>query len=286
VARIFADRNQVAGPPLRCNRAGNVTNDGIHSYSYDAEGRIIQVDAGQTALYYYDGFGHRVRKIAGGVTRDFLYDLAGHIYQEVDGTIAAKTDLYTPGGFHLGSYADGTTYFSHANWLGTELLRTGPTGSVLWSCSGSLPFGDGASCSGNVGSYVNGISGLRLDFETGLAAAAYRDYSATSGRWLTPDPAGLAAVDPSNPQTWNRYAYVTNNPVNFTDPLGLGCSAKFIGPCPADRQPGAPDGPGDPTYDFSWMPPSSRGPYYTVSEYKDKLGDRRDVPRFLASKNR
>jgi RHS repeat-associated protein len=115
----------------------------------------------------------------------------------------------------------GPPNFSHANWLGTELLRTGPTGSVLRSCIGSLPFGDGESCSGNVGSYVNGISGLWLDDETSLAAAAYRNYSATSGRWLTPDPAGLAAADPGSPQSWNRYGYVNNSPLSFTDPLGL-----------------------------------------------------------------
>jgi len=40
------------------------------------------------------------------------------------------------------------------------------------------------------------------------------------GRWVSPDPAGLAAVDPTNPQTWNRYAYVSNNPLTSTDPNG------------------------------------------------------------------
>ena len=43
------------------------------------------------------------------------------------------------------------------------------------------------------------------------------------GRWLQPDPARLNAVDLSNPQTWNRYAYVMNNPLSFIDPTGLAC---------------------------------------------------------------
>ena len=54
-----------------------------------------------------------------------------------------------------------------------------------------------------------------------LYHADNRQQSPTQGCWLTPEPAGLAAVDPSNPQTWNRYAYVNNNPVSFTDPTGL-----------------------------------------------------------------
>ena len=38
---------------------------------------------------------------------------------------------------------------------------------------------------------------------------------------MTPDPAGMAAANPTNPQSWNRYAYVMNNPLGYVDPLGL-----------------------------------------------------------------
>jgi RHS repeat-associated protein len=50
-----------------------------------------------------------------------------------------------------------------------------------------------------------------------------REYNEHTGQWMSPDPAGLAAVDMSNPQTWNMYAYVNNNPVSFADPTGLDC---------------------------------------------------------------
>ena len=46
------------------------------------------------------------------------------------------------------------------------------------------------------------------------------------GRWLSPDLAGMAAADPTNPQSWNMYAYVLNNPESNIDPSGLsGCNA-------------------------------------------------------------
>ena len=60
--------------------------------------------------------------------------------------------------------------------------------------------------------------------ETGtLDDFMYRRYSPTQGRWISPDPAGLAAVNLGNPQSWNRYAYVQNMPLNSVDPLGLYC---------------------------------------------------------------
>src|SRR5689334_20496991 len=40
----------------------------------------------------------------------------------------------------------------------------------------------------------------------------FRQYDPRQGRWISPDPAGLAAADPTNPQSWNRYAYALNDP--------------------------------------------------------------------------
>ena len=42
-----------------------------------------------------------------------------------------------------------------------------------------------------------------------------------SGRWLSPDPGGVKVVHLDDPQTWNMYAYVRNNPTTLTDPTGL-----------------------------------------------------------------
>jgi RHS repeat-associated protein len=63
------------------------------------------------------------------------------------------------------------------------------------------------------------------------------------GRWLSPDPGGLEAVNLDDPQTWNMYAYVRNNPTTLTDPTGLqsnspgdprNCSVSGEAPCLAD----------------------------------------------------
>jgi uncharacterized protein RhaS with RHS repeats len=44
-----------------------------------------------------------------------------------------------------------------------------------------------------------------------------RSYDAEVGRFISPDP---APGDPASPQSWNRYAYVGNNPLRYTDPTG------------------------------------------------------------------
>jgi len=45
-------------------------------------------------------------------------------------------------------------------------------------------------------------------------------YGNSHGRFTSPDPT-LLSVNAYNPQSWNRYTYVLNNPYLYTDPLGL-----------------------------------------------------------------
>ncbi|MCC7157241.1 MAG: RHS repeat-associated core domain-containing protein [Bryobacterales bacterium] len=47
-----------------------------------------------------------------------------------------------------------------------------------------------------------------------------RYYSATTGRFLSPDPY-QASGGPADPGSWNRYSYVQGDPVNWFDPSGL-----------------------------------------------------------------
>jgi RHS repeat-associated protein len=142
-----------------------------------------------------------------------------------------RGELYA-GGWHIATYTWGTTHFNHADWLGNVRVRTNPAGAISNSYS-NLPFGDcltelsGAPCNGSVGSTPAHFTDQDRDDESELDHFLFRQYSSVQGRWMSPDPASLAAVDPTNPQTWNRYAYVGNDPIGLVDPLGL-CPAPGV----------------------------------------------------------
>jgi RHS repeat-associated protein len=66
------------------------------------------------------------------------------------------------------------------------------------------------------------IRGIKeRDAETGLDCFGFRYYSGAQGRWTSPD-APFADQHPENPQSWNLYGYVRNNPLNSIDPDGRG----------------------------------------------------------------
>jgi RHS repeat-associated protein len=115
--------------------------------------------------------------------------------------------------------------------LGTPRMVLDQTGSLAGMTRHDyLPFGEELpSYLGNrsaAGGYLvdDGVrqkfTSKERDDETGLDYFLNRYYVSTQGRFTSPDPTLLSAHG-VNPQTWNRYSYVTNRPLGFIDPLGL-----------------------------------------------------------------
>jgi RHS repeat-associated protein len=115
----------------------------------------------------------------------------------------------------------GLNEYEHADYLGSLRLATTPARGYVSSLA-YAPFGEQYSAVDQGG--AEGFAGGGVGFAFDDYGFPFRDYSA-KGRWTSPDPAGLVAVDPTNPQSLNRYAYVLNNPLANTDPTGLegGC---------------------------------------------------------------
>jgi RHS repeat-associated protein len=140
--------NRLLGAPFQYDAAGNMIHDASHSYTYDAENRLIQVDGGATATYYYDPSGRRVAKTTGGATLNYVYDLAGNPLFETQGSSWTTAYIYFVGALHA-QYKNNTTYFLHRDHLGsTRLVTAIPTVDVRFtndSCSacGGNPVGGG-----------------------------------------------------------------------------------------------------------------------------------------------
>jgi RHS repeat-associated protein len=141
--------------------------------------------------------------------------------------------VYIPGGQ--------PAYYRHADWLGSSRLATTPSSppaNHLYFDGAYAPFGEDYA---KTGTTDPDFTGQNQDTVQGLYDFMYREYHPVQGRWISPDPAGLAAVSLANPQSWNRYAYVTNRATVLIDPLGL-CDA-FIcvdvwAPYPDNPNPG------------------------------------------------
>ncbi len=64
------------------------------------------------------------------------------------------------------------------------------------------------------------FTGKERDAESGLDDFEARYFSSSLGRFGSPDPNNAGAIN-EDPQTWNGYSYVRNNPLRYTDPDGL-----------------------------------------------------------------
>jgi RHS repeat-associated protein len=99
-------------------------------------------------------------------------------------------------------------------------VQTDELGVVEQTCS-SLPFGDGLSCTGSITFPTeHHFTGKERDSESGNDYFGARYYASSLGRFMSPDPIIMNDLRMINPQRWNKYAYVINNPLILTDPTG------------------------------------------------------------------
>jgi RHS repeat-associated protein len=196
--------------------AGNLITAPNQTFTYDAENRQASYNGGNTlnggGTFAYDGDGKRVKKIASSGTTIFVYDASGQM-------VAEYTDNTLPG-------SGGTSYLT-ADTLGTPRIITGADGSVK-ARHDYQPFGEEIGLVGGrtepqgyvVDNVKQKFTAKDRDNETGLDYFGARYYANAQGRFTSPDEL-LNSGRLESPQTWNRYAYVLNNPLAYTDPTGF-----------------------------------------------------------------
>jgi len=114
----------------------------------------------------------------------------------------------------IGKFASGVTQYFLNDRLSVRLMLD-TSGNVLGR-QGHLPFGEDFGVSGSQDKHH--FTSYEGDAEGGTDYAVNRQYSQVAGRFMRVDQ---KAGSLSNPQSFDRYAYVTNDPIRFTDPSGL-----------------------------------------------------------------
>ena len=201
---------------------------GKTTLSFDQLGRLrgVTPPSGQAITYLVDADGRRIgREVGGKLIAGYLYDPAGQVIAQTDGTGAIVEQFGYDDLGHLALIQRGST---------SERVVTDPNGSprlVIDASSGRIvdaiaydPWGRITSESAP-GTLPFGFGGGLADPDTGLVHFGARDYDPATGRWTASDPIKFAGGDP------NLYRYSGDDPVNRTDPSGTasGCFDPWCG---------------------------------------------------------
>ena len=109
-------------------------------------------------------------------------------------------------------------YYLHNNHLGSNSVMSTMNGTEV-STTRYLPFGGYRTETTGIGNSLTdqGFTGHKENRDIGLIYMNARFYVPNTNRWLSPDS---IVPDPTNPQSFNRYSYVENRPLNLHDPSG------------------------------------------------------------------
>jgi RHS repeat-associated protein len=147
---------------------------------------------------------------------------AGQVLAETDGSGNPQQDYIYLNGAMI-ARSDVThghprlDYYYIHDHLGSTRMITNPVGTVCYDAD-YFPYGSEQATPTNNCAQNYKFTGKERDSESGLDNFGARYNASTMGRFMTPDPLGGSLA---NPQSLNKYTYVLNNPLRYTDPTGL-----------------------------------------------------------------
>ncbi len=154
---------------------GNVTNDTLHGYAWDADSKARTVDGVNLT---YDAAGHMVEQQRGSSYVQVVYGPQGNKFALMNGQTLVKAFVPLPGGATAVYNWSGLTYYRHADHLGSSRLASAAAGTAATGGAGS------AVASGSEQSVGSGSSP-----GTGSVTVNGSEQSVT-----TPDTPGTGAV--------------------------------------------------------------------------------------------
>ena len=248
LTRATGGVTQTSTYPSTSNKVSSITNSpATRSFTYDANGNSTADDrssgpdlgfaysnrnrnkqalvtGGVTANYLYNALGQRaVKSIASGSTTHYQYDQSGHLIAESDGATGAMIREYVwlepgqPAGRPLVQVEPANTlYYIHTDHLDTPQKITNAAHAIVWDRQ-QQPFGEQTSLTGTITSSLR-FPGQQFDAESALNYNMMRDYDPTLGRYIEPDPIGLAG---GSIASMGLYGYANQNALKYMDPWGL-----------------------------------------------------------------
>jgi RHS repeat-associated protein len=207
--RISSVNNNGQNYSYTYDAAGNVTSDGSgNTYTYDAENRLVSVGGSASIQNLYDFKNRRVTNTEGGATTHYIWQ-GNQVLAEMNGSNGSPSIDYILFGnrFIAAVQANGVVGYLLSDRL-SERLNLSPTGSVQ-GVMATLPFGEDFAESGTQEKHH--FTTYDRDATTGLDYSVNRFYGPITGRFLSCDRYSKSASS-ANPQTWNRYSYVANDP--------------------------------------------------------------------------
>jgi len=199
---------------------GNLTNDLGQTFTYDATGQQATASYGGYSLTQnYDGDGLRVKKNDNGTITYYLRStvLGGEVVAEMNST-GGWTRGYVYAGSQLLAVQQAGVYWMHQDPVTKSKRVTNSAGAIV-STIEIDPWGADTARSNNVAFQPKKFTSYDRD-GNGSDEAMFRRYNRWQSRFDQPDP-HEGSYNTTNPQSFNRYAYVQGDPVNLVDPSGL-----------------------------------------------------------------